>query len=176
MKTKKLTTLPIGNSISSECFRGCLLIPLALCCFALSVQAVSPKPDGGYPGANTAEGDFALFSLTSGIHNTALGYQALFGNTTGHDNIATGFQALFSNTTGSDNTANGFHALYSNTTGSTTRPTDFNALYSNTYGNNNTANGDFALSKQHNRQPTTRPTVLKRSIATQLAPQHGQRC
>ena len=29
-------------------------------------RAVTPEPDGGYPGFNTAEGDNALFSLTTG--------------------------------------------------------------------------------------------------------------
>ena len=44
-----------------------LIIPLMLACFALSpsAQAVDPPPDGGYPGNNTAEGDDALFSLTT---------------------------------------------------------------------------------------------------------------
>ena len=43
-------------------------------CFTLSprAQAVSPAPDGGYPGGNTAEGQNALFSLTSGGFNTQL--------------------------------------------------------------------------------------------------------
>ena len=83
---------------------------VALYCVALcsTLQAVTPAPDGAYPGANTAEGQSALQSLTSGIHNTALGYQALFSNTTGHDNVASGFQALFSNTTGNLKTATRF--------------------------------------------------------------------
>jgi hypothetical protein len=37
-------------------------------CFVLAapkVQAVLPQPDGGYPGGNTAEGQNALFNLTS---------------------------------------------------------------------------------------------------------------
>ena len=34
------------------------------------MQAVTPAPDGGYPGGNTAEGHSALFSLTSGGYNT----------------------------------------------------------------------------------------------------------
>ena len=36
--------------------------------FALSptARAVTPAPDGGYPNNNTAEGDNALFSLTTG--------------------------------------------------------------------------------------------------------------
>ena len=39
----------------------------AIACFALSptAQAVTPAPDGGYPNENTAEGDDALFSLTT---------------------------------------------------------------------------------------------------------------
>jgi hypothetical protein len=122
---------------------------LALVCFGLSPApkafGVSPAPDGAYPGANTAEGQSALQSLTSGIHDTALGYQTLFGNTAGHDNVASGFQALFSNTTGNYDTANGGQALYKNTTGSYNTATGFRALYSNTTGIDNTANGYEAL-------------------------------
>jgi hypothetical protein len=35
-----------------------VLITFAFVCFALlqSAQAISPPPDGGYPGGNTAEG------------------------------------------------------------------------------------------------------------------------
>src|SRR6266853_1833850 len=90
-----------------------ITILLTLACFGLlpKAQAVSPAPDGGYPGGNTAEGDDALFSLTSGIFNTAIGSVALFSNTTGYQNTATGVQALFSNITGHDNTANGAYAL-----------------------------------------------------------------
>ena len=42
-----------------------LFITLALFCFGLSprAQAVVPPLDGGYPGANTAEGQNALLSL-----------------------------------------------------------------------------------------------------------------
>jgi len=122
---------------------------LALVCFGLAraprAFGVSPAPDGAYPGANTAEGQNALQSLTSGIHNTALGYQTLFSDTTGHDNMASGFQALFSNTTGIYNTANGPQALYKNTTGNDNTATGFRALYSNTTGIENTANGYEAL-------------------------------
>ncbi len=100
--------------------RGFLLIPLVLAWFALSPtsQAVSPAPDGGYAGSNTAEGQNALSSLTTGSDNTALGFQALFSNTTGDTNTAAmGFQALFSNTTGNQNAAVGEDALSGNTTG-----------------------------------------------------------
>jgi len=153
-----MKALHLGKSIGPECFRGCLLIPIALCCFALSPAprafGVTPAPDGAYPGANTAEGQNALQSLTSGIHNTALGYQTLFSNTTGHDNLATGFGALFSNTTGIYNTGNGAQALYKNTTGTYNTATGFRALYSNTTGNTNTANGYEALTFNSNNQNT----------------------
>jgi hypothetical protein len=124
-----------------------ILIALALGAFALSprVQAVNPPPDGGYPGGNTAEGDFALLSLTIGNDNTANGFDALFNNTTGSDNTATGFQALRSNTAGDDNTATGFEALFSNSTGDDNTATGFQALFSNTTGSLNTANGVNAL-------------------------------
>jgi hypothetical protein len=126
--------------------RGYLLIPLMLGCFAISpsVRAVTPAPDGGYPNGNTAEGQDALFSLTSGCCNTALGFDALFFLTTGTDNTAIGFNALLSNTTGSFNTAIGSQALFL-TTGSSNTATGSSALYGNTTGANNTANGGSAL-------------------------------
>jgi hypothetical protein len=85
-------------------------------CFALSpaAQAVDPPPDGGYPHRNTADGEDALFSLTTGGSNTATGFQALFSNTGGGGNTATGESALYSNQIGGSNTAIGFEALYNN--------------------------------------------------------------
>ena len=60
--------------------RSLVLIPLVLACFGFSpaMQAVSPPPDGGYAGGNTAEGTQALQSLSTGSANTAIGYQSLF--------------------------------------------------------------------------------------------------
>src|SRR5690348_14718388 len=89
--------------------RGLLLIALTLGCLALlpSARAVDPPPDGGYANQNTAEGEDALLSLSTGTDNTALGFDALFSNTEGSDNTATGSGALQSNTTGTENTANG---------------------------------------------------------------------
>src|SRR6266576_4370673 len=112
MKTKNMTSLHLRNLINPECYRGSLLVTLAVCCFALSPPpnafGVSPPPDGGYPGSNTAEGQNALQSLTSGMHNTVTGFNALFFNTAGSFNTATGSQALKTNTTGANNTATGF--------------------------------------------------------------------
>ena len=56
-----------------------ILIVLPLICLGLfpKAQAVIPPPDGGYPGFNTAEGQNALFSLTTGSANTAVGWFSL---------------------------------------------------------------------------------------------------
>jgi len=51
-----------------------------------TAQAVSPPPDGGYAGNNTAEGTNALFKLTTGTSNTATGAFALEGVTRLHKN------------------------------------------------------------------------------------------
>jgi Chaperone of endosialidase len=124
-----------------------VLIIFALVCFALvqNMQAVSPPPDGGYPNANTAEGQNALLSLTSGYYNTAVGFSSLKSNTIGYLNTAVGVNALSLNTTGSSNTANGAAALYSNTTGQHNIANGGYALFSNTAGYSNIAIGTYAL-------------------------------
>jgi hypothetical protein len=66
---------------------------------------------------NTAVGDGALDSNTSGSNNVAIGVEVLLGNTSGNLNIAIGNYALLSNTTGTNNTAIGFDALYWSETG-----------------------------------------------------------
>ena len=127
----------------------------------LGVEAVVPAPDGGYPGFNTAEGQNALFSLTTGGYNTAVGWLSLRNDTggsfntgvgagtlsanTGDTNTATGAGALLSNTTGFDNTANGAFALLNNAGGPGNTATGSVALNRNTTGGGNTANGAQAL-------------------------------
>jgi uncharacterized coiled-coil protein SlyX len=108
-------------------------------------QAVVPAPDGGYPGGNTAEGDNALFALTTGASNTAMGFAALANNTSADFNTAIGFAALGSNTTGDLNTAEGSGALLLNTTGSSNIANGNNALLHNTSGFQNVATGVQAL-------------------------------
>jgi hypothetical protein len=115
-----------------------------------NTEAVSPAPDGGYPGGNTAEGQNALLSITSGTYNTAVGLFWLLSNAegsfnTGSQNTASGAFALLNNTTGGDNTANGFGTLYSNTTGFNNTAIGFEPLYSNTTGDQNMAIGRSAL-------------------------------
>jgi uncharacterized coiled-coil protein SlyX len=104
--------------------------------------AVDPPPDGAYPNQNTAEGEDALFSLTTGANNTAVGYHALYSITDSSDNTAIGYGALAVSTAG-PNTAIGWFALGANTTGINNTAVD--GLYSNTTGSNNVAVGSSAL-------------------------------
>jgi hypothetical protein len=133
-----------------------LLITLVLGCigFLPKAQAVSPVPDGGYPGGNTAEGTDALLNLTSGVWNSGFGFEALNHDTAGGKNTATGIRALFSDTTGSFNTATGVYALYSNTNGWYNSAIGANALSNNITGNYNTANGYGALYHNHSDDNT----------------------
>jgi hypothetical protein len=111
------------------------------------MQAVVPAPDGGYPGGNTAEGQNALLSLTTGAYNTAVGWFSLGSNTTGPFNTAIGAGALFANATAESNTATGTGALFSHTTGNGNTATGTFALFSDTSGQINTATGAGALFK-----------------------------
>ena len=124
-----------------------LFIAGVLACFGplSGARAVVPAPDGGYPGGNTAEGQNALLSLTTGGFNTAVGFLSLRSDTTGSFNTATGAGSLFGNTTAERNTANGALALFSNTTGGSNTAIGLSALFSNTTGFFNTANGAQAL-------------------------------
>ena len=144
-------------------------ILLTLGCFALPqrTQAVVPAPDGGYPNFNTAEGQNALFSLTTGQWNTALGAFTLRSDTdgsyntavgtaallfnvgsqnagTGIENTAVGAAALLLNATGSSNTGLGADALLNNSASGNTA-VGVSALQSNTEGSENTATGRNAL-------------------------------
>jgi hypothetical protein len=151
-------------SIKRKTATALALIIFALGSFALPqrTQAVSPAPDGGYPGLNTAEGQNALFSLTTGQANTALGWFSLRSLTGGSFNTATGVGtllfntadentafgavALLNNTSGGGNTATGAAALLNNTTGSFNEAMGVNALASNDSGFYNIAIGDDTLS------------------------------
>jgi Chaperone of endosialidase len=138
-----------------------LMVTLALFAVLPSARGVTPAPDGGYPKQNTAEGNNALFSLTTGSENTAIGFDTLFSNNSGGQNTATGTYALFSNkahgdtaigartlqsnTSGGYNTAIGDEALLSQMDGDYNVGCGVSALHENTAGQHNTACGSFAL-------------------------------
>jgi hypothetical protein len=143
VKTFQQTRNSFKHSFSRRVFALMAGIGLTL---SPITQAVSPTPDGGYPNLNTAEGDFALQHLTTGMENTALGHGALFSNTTASQNTAIGRAALLHNTTGFQNVAVGFATLLSNNIGFHNTAIGIAALVSNTTGNHNTANGDLTLS------------------------------
>ena len=134
------------NSMNQSTTRASLVVALALACFVLApnAPAVVPPPDGGYPGFNTAEGESALLSLTSGTYNTAIGFLSLQEVTTGAHNTAVGAATLVLNN-GANNTAIGAGALLNNTIGSGNTATGFFALIRNMEGVSNTANGANAL-------------------------------
>ena len=133
--------------------RGVFLLPFVLACFGLSpaVRAVTPAPDGGYTGWNTAEGKDALFSLMAMAgngFNTAIGGHALYANTTGDGNTAVGAFALSANSAGNQNVAIGQAALGHNT-GSSNVAVGFQALFNNTTsGDSSQAFGYQALFNQ----------------------------
>jgi hypothetical protein len=148
-QNKQMTTLHLAESIGRSPLRRDLLLTLAtLACFALmpapNAFGVSPAPDGGYPGNNTAEGTSALFNLTSGISNTAVGFEALKGNVTGKYNTANGADALRENR-GAQNTGTGSAALANSITGSYNTADGYGALGFRNGGSSNTGSGVRAL-------------------------------
>ena len=165
IRLKPFCDCHVSEKTKDAAMKSTIRLLVAFLCLSSSqpkARAVSPPPDGGYPGANTAEGENALFNLTSGLRNTGVGFETLFSNTTGgcntasgfqalHDNIggrlntASGYQALFKNITGEFNTAIGSRALIVNTTGRSNTAIGNDALGDNTIGDSNTATGDDAL-------------------------------
>ena len=95
------------------------IVTVALACLAVASAPntfrVVPAPDGGYPGGNTAEGQNALSSLTTGTYNTAVGSFSLTTNAEGNFNTGIGAGTLLANTA-DRNTAIGAGALLSKTT------------------------------------------------------------
>jgi hypothetical protein len=119
-----------------------LLITLGLAFFAVAPSAAAQTCPTlcDNPNFNTALGDGALASNTTGAENTAVGFAALSSNNA-NENTAIGFHALGSNSTGNDNTATGSRALLNNSTGADNTATGWSTLGQNTIGNDNTATG-----------------------------------
>ena len=170
-QVNKLVSCGRDPARSLPLWRGFLLIPLTLVCFAFAPQTraaveVVPAPDGCYPGFTTAEGCRALQNLTSGSANTGLGWRALFSVTDGSFNTgvgagalvldradvntAVGVAALLLNRFGGRNTAVGGGAMVFND-GDLAGMGSYNdafgafALNANTTGFSNNAMGDSAL-------------------------------
>src|SRR4030095_10444058 len=129
-----MTKSNIANTLTT------LLLALGFIALCSMAKAVSPPPDGGYPGGNNAEGYLALGSLdtSAGLYNTAVGVYSLLSITDGDFCTAVGAGALLANTA-NENTATGAGALFSNTTGAANMASGAFTLFSNTEGSSNTA-------------------------------------
>ena len=114
--------------------------------YDLKVNGLTVGRGLGNEVSNSAVGNVALNSNTTGSGNTATGYRALRNTTTGSNNTATGSEALSANTTGSNNTAIGRSALLLNTTGSRNTALGDSSMLKNTTGSFNTATGYLSLS------------------------------
>src|SRR5438067_2126718 len=144
----------------------------ALVCFGLCGQVQSatdtPDPGGSLPTSNTADGQGALGSLTTGLYNSAFGFLSVLSLSdanfdtgvgagallvdNGGENTAVGAGALFSNTTGYDNTAVGAFALFNSTIAGLNVAVGDSALVSfngtTAFDGANTALGSIALSAE----------------------------
>jgi hypothetical protein len=154
MKTN-IASLVLVSLLVLNCFGS---LPTAL--------AVTPPPDGGYPGGNTAEGQNALLNLSSGAYNTAVGFFSLSSNTgaafntglgagtllanIGANNTATGAGALLNNSTGGSNTAGGAFALFNNTIGTGNIAIGYQAGFFLTAGDNNIEIGNVGIGGESN--------------------------
>jgi Chaperone of endosialidase len=131
---------------SAKAYSGLICLISAMATSALAQQP--PDPVKSDSMANTAMGSNALLNVKlseSACHNTASGQDALYSDTSGSYNTATGFSSLFSNKTGDNNTAAGYQSLYYNATGSSNTASGYEALFTNTTGSDNTALGAGAL-------------------------------
>jgi hypothetical protein len=135
-----------------------------LVCFGLCQQGQSATdtPDPGpLSDSNTADGQGALGSLTTGLYNSAFGFLSVLSLSDGNfdtgvgagallvdnggTNTAVGAGALLTNSTGSNNDAVGVFALFNNTSGTFNNAFGHQALFSTVDGGENNAFGDLAM-------------------------------
>jgi endosialidase-like protein len=136
----------------------------ALVCFELCQQAQSatdtPDPGGSLPTSNTADGQGALSSLTTGLYNSAFGFLSVLSLSdanfdtgvgagallldNGGTNTAVGAGALLNNTGGTFNNGVGAFALFNNIGGSFNNAVGRNSLL-NSDGSQNNVMGDDAM-------------------------------
>ena len=119
----------------------------ALVCFGLcqQVQSATDTPDpGSLPTSNTADGQGALGSLTTGLYNSAFGFLSVLSLSDANFDTGVGAGALLVDN-GGENTAVGAGALLNNTIAGTNTAVGAFALFTNVDGASNTAVGDRAL-------------------------------
>src|SRR5436309_4937424 len=125
------------------------------------VQSATDTPDpGSVPTSNTADGQGALGSLTTGLYNSAFGFLSVLSLSdanfdtgvgaaallvdNGGTNTAVSAGALLNNSDGADNNAVGAFALFNNVSGFFNNAHGRNALLNST-GSQNNAMGDDAM-------------------------------
>ena len=127
----------------------------------LTINSVNVGRGAGAVSANTAVGNgalvsnstgtgnsaFGFFSLqnSTGDYNTGCGWYSLNSNIAGASNVGIGAQALNNNLSGSENIGIGRGAANTNTSGSQNVGIGSQALFSNTTANGSTAVGFQAL-------------------------------
>lgn len=110
-----------------------------------SINSLTVGIGAGNNSLNTAVGNSAFYSNTTGVNNVAVGYQALYSNTIGEDNTAFGFQSLYTNSTGDKNVAIGSGAMASNQSGSNNSALGYGSILENIAGSHNTGFGSTSL-------------------------------
>src|SRR4030095_5074164 len=144
-QVKTLASCGRDPARSLPLWRGFLLIPLILACFAFSPQSQAACLDGCDNSLfNTFQGDDTLLNNAGVAGNSAFGWRSLFFNSTGSFNTALG-PSLIINTIGSNNTAAGAAALLLNSTGTENTAMGVDAMVFNSTGEFNGAFGGFAL-------------------------------
>jgi trimeric autotransporter adhesin len=134
-------------AIGYEAIQGVAATPLTGG-YNTAVGAVALNAAQGAADDNTAIGQSALTSNTTGANNTAIGQSALYDSTTGSDSTAVGQGALYS-VTGSPNDALGYQTGHYISTGASNVALGFEAMQGVSAtpltGSNNTALGNSAL-------------------------------
>lgn len=122
---------------------------LSLACLAVLPMAQATCEEDCLANDNTALGDDALLSLTTGIDNTAVGFHALFSNINGDNCTAIGWLALQRNSDGLANTAIGADVMRNNTTGDANAAVGMFSLINNSTGSRNTTVGVESLKRNN---------------------------
>jgi hypothetical protein len=98
-KDKKMKKRPEENAMKRM---SILIFAAVFAWFGLyrapNTFGVVPPPDGGYPNFTTAEGENALFNLTTDMNNATVGSSSLKSSTIGSFNTAIAVGTLLSST------------------------------------------------------------------------------